>query len=164
MSCCETIILTTEPQTLVITTQEPNQLNILSIGEQGPQGVAGLSGTSFIPNVNSGSNIGGHRIVYLDTNGDARYASSDNIAHLGKVVGITTSSSTTGSPVEIRTMGKFEEPSWNFDVNLPIYLGIDGLITQVTPSLPNSLFSQIVGYVVNPTTVYIQLQTPITLT
>ena len=163
MSCCETIILTTEPQTLVITNQEPSQVNILSIGEQGPQGATGLSGTSYIPDVISGSNLSGHRIVYLDTNGDAQYASSNNINHIGKVVGITTSATTTGSTTEIRTMGKFEEPSWNFDVNLPIYLGIDGLITQVTPALPNSLFSQIVGYVINPTNIYIQLQTPIIL-
>lgn len=159
----DTIIVTTEPQTILLTNQEPSQVSILSIGEQGPQGVAGLSGTSYIPNVVSGSNLSGHRIVYLDTNGDAQYASSNNLNHIGKVVGITTSATTTGSATEIRTMGKFEEPSWNFETGLNIYLGNDGLITQVIPTFPTSLFSQVVGYVINPTTIYIQLQTPIIL-
>lgn len=160
----DTIIITTEPQAVVIAGQETSQVNILSIGEQGPQGATGLSGTSYIPDVLSGSNLSGHRIVYLDINGNAQYASADNFNHIGKVVGITTSATTAGSLAEIRTMGKFEEPSWNFDINFPIYLGIEGLITQATPSLPNSLFSQIVGYVINPTTIYIQLQTPIIMT
>lgn len=153
MPCCETIIIT----------QETAQLNILTVGQQGPQGVAGVSGTAVIPNLVSGSSLSGHRLVYIDNAGTAQLASASDISHAGKVVAMTTSASSNGAATTALTIGLFTEPSWNFDTNLPLYLGDNGLITQVVPSKPTSLFSQIVGYVINPTTIYLQLETPIIL-
>jgi hypothetical protein len=161
--CCETILVTVEPQSQlnVITVGQQSQLNILTVGQQGPQGVAGVSGTAVIPNALAGGNLSGHRLVYFDNSGVLQLASSNNLSHMGRVVGMTTSASVSGSPAEVFTMGLFTEPSWFFDTSIPIYLGNDGLITQVVPSQPNSLFSQIVGYVINPTTIYLHLETPI---
>lgn len=159
----EKIIVTSQPETLVISSQQPSQVNILTVGQQGPQGVAGVSGTATIPNLLAGSNLSGHRLVYLDSNGNVQLASASNISHVGKVVGMTTSASVLGATSEVFTLGVFTEPSWNFDVNLPIYLGDSGLITQVIPSKPASLFSQIVGYVISPTKIYLQIETPIVL-
>lgn len=76
MPCCETIIIT----------QETAQLNILTVGQQGPQGVAGVSGTAVIPNLVSGSSLSGHRLVYIDNAGTVQLASASDIFHAGTVV------------------------------------------------------------------------------
>jgi hypothetical protein len=51
--------------------------------------------------------------------------------------------------------GELEEVSWNWDITKPIFIGINGLLTQ-TP--PNSGFSCIIAYPVTTTKIFINKQ------
>lgn len=136
-------------------------LEIVEVAEQGPPGVAGPSGGSTLSAI-AGTALGGHRMVILDADSLARYATADSPAHFGSVVGLTLGAAAPGSPVEIQRAGEVIEPSWSWAVGLPVYLGVDGLLTQVPPAAPS--FCLIVGFPVTPTKLFVSLREPIKLT
>lgn len=77
--------------------------------------------------------LGGHRAVYRSAAG-FRYAGSDQPTTADAVVGITTGSATPGGEVTVRTDGVMIEPSWTWTPEEPVFLGLNGLITQTAPA------------------------------
>ena len=116
--------------------KEKPVITIKNNGLSGPKGDKGESGKieTFICGENVG--IGGHRVVYLDNaNRLIKYASNDNLNSVKKIVGITTQASTFENEQNVITSGELSDPSFNFtNINEPIYLGTNGLITQNYPS------------------------------
>lgn len=108
---------------------------LVTIGDRGPPGPPGLPGAALIPTESAfaGEDLGGHRAVYVDTDGLLYYASSadDDTAW---VLGITTGAVVTGAPATVRSFGSLSEPSWSWVPGLPIYLSTNGLLTQVAPT------------------------------
>lgn len=76
-------------------------------------------------------NISGHRVVAMSVS-DVVYASSDDITRLP--VGVSTGSALVGSPVTIQYDGEMVEPSWNWTVNAPVFMGVGGVLTQTPPT------------------------------
>jgi len=104
--------------------------------------------------------LSGHRLVVLDQNNMATYASSNTLTTSQRVIGITTTSALVGEEVTIQTSGEVVEPTWNWDVSKMIYLGIGGYLTQ-TP--PTSGFLLIVGVPSTPTSMIVNIRQPIIL-
>lgn len=100
--------------------------------------------------------IGGHRIVKA-TIGGCTYADSRYISDVNTVIGITESAYTIGDLVQIRLSGEITEPSWSFNIG-PVYLGNNGLLTQV---VPNVGFIQQVGIATGTNTILINIKQPI---
>jgi len=106
-------------------------------------------------------NVGGHRIVTIDSIGDVLHADKDLIIDGKKAIGMTTQAALAGNQVIIAISGdEITEPSWNWDTNKPIYLGDDGVVTQVAPTVG---FVLIVGVVLSPTSIRIRIEMPIFL-
>ena len=127
-------------------------------GEKGDQGEPGLAG-----HVNdeypAGEILSGHRIVIVQ-NDQVFYADNSIAGHAFQVFGMTTGAVLQGAYPIIQTYGVIEEPSWNWDTSLPIWLGSNGLL-QKTP--PSSGFSLIIGFPVSPTSMFINIREPIFL-
>jgi hypothetical protein len=138
-----------------ITGESPNQvLNlVLPKGDKGDDGVTTIKKKAL-------GNIGADRFVISNINGTISHADQTNLNHLGKVLGITLNSASDGEDVDILLTGFVSFNGWDFDVNLPIYLGVNGLITQV---LPVNGFSQILGFAESPDTIFVNLREPIVL-
>ena len=100
--------------------------------------------------------IGGHRVVISTATG-CDYADSSNLAHLGKVIGMTNAATSAGNSVKIWPAGKITEPSFNFALG-PVYLSTNGLLTQ-TP--PTTGFIQQIGVALSQTTILVQILNPI---
>lgn len=101
---------------------------VYSKGEQGIQGIAGEGiGSVTLP---TNTIISAHKVVYVDDDGFVKYASADDISVVSKVVGISMQSVTDNSPVVVQTSGEVLDSSWSWQV-APIYLGINGSITQL---------------------------------
>ncbi len=98
-----------------------------------------------------GENIGGNRAIIV-TDNKFYYASQSNLNHVNKVIGITTQSGIINSSIIVQSSGEMIEPSWNWDIDKPVYLGNNGLLTQTIPStgfllemgIPNSNISLII--------------------
>lgn len=111
----------------------------------------------------AGTDLGGHRAVKKDSFNLVQYASSDNILDVGKVLGITLGASLTGSSISIVREGEIEEPSWNWLLDMPIFLSSNGQLTQVVPSYPTYAFSQILAFPITPTRILVTIREPILL-
>lgn len=128
-------------------------IDVIAIAQQGPAGPAGVSGDGYVVLI-AGSALGGHRAV-ID---NVTYADHSNSLHAGKVIGITTGSSTTGNPVTIQSGGKLNGFT---GLSLgPVYLSTNGTLTQTAPT---SGFIQQLGVAVSATEIMIQIHMPIML-
>jgi hypothetical protein len=138
-----------------------NQISIdLNLALLGPQGPSGLSDIFFLRRV-ANADLGGHRAVISNLDGTIDYADSSNLLHLGKLLGIIVQAVLQGEEVDVIRGGLLEFEGWNWDVDLPVYLAENGLLTQ-NPA--TSGFSQIVGFAQSPTGLFVNLREPILLT
>lgn len=141
-----------------------NSTVILEVSRQGPPGPAGVPGeASGGENIllTAGPAIGGHRIVLVDGLLAAGYASKDDLTHIGRVYGVTLNAAGAGEPVTVRTRGAIEELSWAWTPLAPVFLGVNGLLTQ---TVPTSGFQQVIGVAITATVLFVNPREPIVLT
>jgi hypothetical protein len=109
--------------------------------------------------VTAGQDIGGHRLVLLNAQGDAIYADARQLSHAEVVVGLTVFAAVQGQSIDIVRAGIVEEPSWSWVADQPVYLGLDGVPTQTLP--PGALFGLVVGFPIAPTKLFVSIKPPI---
>lgn len=97
--------------------------------------------------------------VIKATNTGCSYASSSSLADIGKISGILSEDVQQGQLAKVLSSGVIEDTSFNFNIG-PVYLGIDGVLTQ---TLPVSGFLQQIGIAVESTKLELQIQPPIKL-
>ena len=134
----------------------PTKTVIVDEGARGPRGLSDLFFLSRIAN----DVLGGHRAVIANLDGTIDYASASNLDHMGKVLGIIVRSVLEGERVDVIRGGLLEFEGWSWDVDLPVYLAENGLLTQ-NPT--GAGFSQIVGFAESPTGLFVNLREPIQL-
>jgi hypothetical protein len=106
----------------------------------------------------AGQIIGGHRVVVPSLYGRVIYADKDEASHANNIIGITKQAALENESVIIQTCGEMIEPTWNWTLSLPIFLGNTGLLTQI---IPVNGFALIIGYPLTPTSIYIDIKQPI---
>jgi hypothetical protein len=154
------ITVEAEPVSLIITEEET--VHVLTVIEQGPQGIPGPVGSvgATILIYSAGINLSGHRMVVLDDDTMVLYADNTIPAHANKVLGMTVGAAMAGADVTIQSGGELVEPSWNWAMGIPVWLSANGLLTQVVPV---SGFSLIIGFPITATKVFIDIKVPIFL-
>ena len=155
-------VLVTPPttHTAVVVAEEPRH-DIVTRGIPGPPGPIGPIGPSggSALSVTAGQDIGGHRLVLLNAQGDAIYADARQLSHAEVVVGLTVFAAVQGQSIDIVRAGIVEEPSWSWVADQPVYLGLDGVPTQTLP--PGALFGLVVGFPIAPTKLFMSIKPPI---
>lgn len=131
-------------------------------GIQGPRGLQGPPGGATLE-YTAGVAVGGHRAVILDGSGQLAYASAADMSHAGRIIGITVAAADAAAQCQVQNFDRLDEPSWNWDTSMPVYLGIDGLLTQQAPTQPDSKFSMVVGFPISSTSLFVNLREPIIL-
>ena len=133
---------------------------VVGSGEQGPAGPPGPIGPTggSALSVVAATALGGHRMVVLDGNGQAVYASNDQLSHFHKVLGMTLGAVNALEAVDVMRGGEVTEPSWNWLLGAPVFLSTNGLLTQTAPT---SGFSLIVGFPVTTTKLFVSLREPV---
>jgi hypothetical protein len=81
------------------------------------------------------------------------YASADDLAGLWMPLGVTTGAWAAGVEATAQLAGIITEPSWNWVVGQPIWLGDSGLLTQTLPG--DALFQRQVAEVLSPTSIFV---------
>lgn len=104
--------------------------------------------------------IGGHRAVTQDNAGNLIYADSGFPLYAGRVLGITTQAVTAGDFCSVQTVGVMTEPSWNWAVDMPIYLAPNGQISQTAPLTG---FVLRLGIAIHPQSVFVSVAEPVLL-
>jgi hypothetical protein len=142
-------------------------VKVVTVAEQGPpgrdgtDGVDGISGeyTAYITKT-ANSNLSGHRVVMVVGDELVDYADKEVVTNSNKVLGITLNASSQGDVINVQTGGELEEPTWNWNLNTPIYLGNSGYLTQV---IPTAGFILQVAIPVSSTKINVNIKQPIIL-
>ena len=100
--------------------------------------------------------VGGHRVVVQDSGGKVRYASSDDPSHAGRVLGITYHAAGSGAEVLVQTVDVMDEGSWSWVAGSPVFLGLNGLMTQDVDQA--GVFVLVLGVAVSATSFFINKQ------
>lgn len=128
-------------------------------GLPGPQGAPGpAGGTSF--QGTSLTALGGHRVV-RGPRGALSYASADDATHADDVQGITLHAVSAGVLVNVQGGDEVVEPSWAWTPFEPVYLGLNGQLTQVIPERPNAAFLLTIGFASGATSLVVRIEPPI---
>ena len=133
-------------------------MNIFT-GKNGRQGEPGTSTDDAILSYEAGQILSGHRAVILDDD-KVYYADCTTPSHAKRVLGITTGAAMIGAMANIQVNGELTEPSWSWDLDVPVWLSTNGLLSQAPPS---SGFSLIVGFPVSETKLLVRISEPIFL-
>lgn len=160
----EAVLVVTDEQIVVVLEPALGEQVILSVGEQGPPGAQGQPGPAgaAILSYTAAIALGGHRVVVLNSFGEAIYADNTVAGHGNKILGLTTGAASSGATASVQNGGEIEEGSWGWILDQPVYLATNGLLTQTPPESP-AIFSLIVGFPVSTTKLFIGLREPIFL-
>ena len=109
----------------------------------------------------AGETIGSHKIVKLGDNGYLYYASCNVLDDVNKILGLSLNSANVGENVRVLIFGKLSDSSFNFNIDKPIFLGINGQIVQEVPE--TAVFIQRLGKVLRNNEIMIDLDEPIIL-
>ena len=166
----ETIVVTETP-TQVVEVIQPLR-DIVEVNARGPQGPKGDKGdkgdagdSNTIVTMVAGSALGGHRIVAQSpiANDTVIYADASNSAHANLVFGMTLNAASEGGNIDVAVTGEFSEPSWTWSLGQPIFLGLNGTLTQTVPTSSIADFSLVVGFPITPTKMFVNIREPIFL-
>ncbi len=120
-------------------------------------GTPGGGGTNKLELI-AADNLSGHRVICSNGVGLARYASNDAPADAHAALGISTNAAVAGAPVTIQYAGKLVEPGWTWTPNMPVFCGVDGVLTQEAPTTG---FVLIVGVATAATALVVGIKQPI---
>jgi hypothetical protein len=94
--------------------------------------------------------LSGHRLVVVESNGEVNYADNLDLTHPGRVIGLTLSAANNKELVSIQRAGKIMEPSWQWNISKPLWLGRNGTLVQVRPKAG---FVLVAGVAIAPNTI-----------
>jgi hypothetical protein len=149
----DAVVTTAAPEVVVI-----KDLAVGPPGTRGPQGIPGPAGGTVVV-YPAGIVLSGHRMVVVE-DGVVVYADCLTAAHGNVVLGMTIGAAMLGADATVQTSGVIEEPSWNWTLGVPVWLGENGLLVQVAPVAG---FSLIVGFPIADDTLFIDIREPIFL-
>lgn len=143
-----------------VITPAPLEVELGVPGPPGPPGPAGAAAMNFTAN----GAIGGHRVLALDASNAVIYAGNDLPGTANKIIGMSLNAAAAGGALNVVRSGEVIEPSWAWNPTLPVYLGVNGTLTQTPPAAPAASFSLIVGFPTSATGLFVSVREPITIT
>lgn len=134
-------------------------------GGRGDTGRAGGGGgsttiTADAPTYIAATAISGHTVVTLDVTGKALPADPTVAAHAHAVIGISLNAASAGGQLTVVDSGLLTHLGWSFEPGLPVFIGMDGVITQTPPS---AVWQKVVGVALSATSIVVGLQPAIFL-
>lgn len=136
----------------------------LTVAQAGPQGPAGPAGPPGAPGGvalvrEAAEAVSALRVVRSDSAGNlvlARWPEVESTA----VLGIATNAASSGADVSVQHSGEIEDSSWTWTPGAPVFLGVNGTLTQVVPTTD---FLLVMGEAVSATRLVVRIQAPVFL-
>lgn len=100
----------------------------------------------------AGVPLNAYKLLTTDADNQAIYADAANPEHVNRIIGLSQTAATAGEVVRIQFAGTIRNQGWNLPVGALLFAGLAGELSTVAVGA----FSQIVGYVVSPTSIFLQ--------
>lgn len=144
--------------TAVVTATAGASVCVSGVGARGLPGPAGPAGGATRVGL-AGAAVSGHRVVIEDESGTVIHADALSVAHAERVVGVSSNAAAEGDPVTIIERGRMADASFAFTPGLPVFLGLDGALTQTPPAAPGFILQ--IGAATAPDVLQVRLAPPI---
>ena len=151
----DTILNITPIQTTVSVT--PVVETIVQAFPAGLKGDKGDAADGIVTTTPIGESFSGHTVIASLGTGLV-IADNTNVSHIGKVIGITSGSSTSGMPLTLTTSGGTLNGFTGLSTGSVYFLSTGGTITNSTPTVG---FIQQVGIALSTTELNINILSPI---
>lgn len=135
----------------------------LSVGAASPTMVlefaAVLKGKdSGAPNATAMQPLSGHIALAYEFSGGVVPLDVLNPVHGHGLAGISNNATSAGGSVELLTHGHLSHNGWQFETGKPVFVGVDGVLTQAPAAPPLAVWRRCVGVALNATTLAIDFQ------
>lgn len=100
------------------------------------------------------------RVVCLSSENKLIYASSSDLTQVNKIVGVLITSASLDEQVRPLIFGHLTDSFFNWELNKPIFLGTNGVLTQ---AVPTSGFNKQIGYALTANSMRVSIQPSIIL-
>ncbi|XAI95739.1 hypothetical protein [Dolichospermum phage Dfl-JY23] len=143
-----------------IVVNNPNYNNILNfLTNYINDAIAGIQASSVIAELfTCGQTVSALKALRYDvTTGKVFYASSNDITHLNKCVGISNESGVLNDVIQVITSGYITDNSWNWTIGQPIFFNSEGTLTHT----PGTAYYQQIGIPVTPNKILVSIGQPI---
>jgi hypothetical protein len=128
-----------------------------------------VTGTPTPPNVDDAESpiytasaaLSALRVVAVNAGGALVYASANNADHAFGTIGLLTAAVADGAIARPLTEGHWLDTSWSWTPRAPIFLGVDGLLTQAVPVRGTAQFILQVAQAVTATRIDFEIQEPV---
>jgi hypothetical protein len=145
---------------VVNTNEHVHRISVSSLGVRGEQGIQGIPGTgTSTTTVTAGEAINGHHIITRVV-GLAYHADKGSPTQQSQILGLSLHAGVVAADVDVLTMGYATEPSWSWTPDKPLFLGANGLMTEVPP-ITGFLIQ--VAQSISPTEVWVSIKMGIAL-
>lgn len=131
-------------------------------GPQGPAGPPGASGESaqrLEKNFTALEIMSALKLVKADSPGTMVKGFNNGDYEDAKILGVSLNALLAGNIGPVLLFGLLEDPFFNFPINSPLYLGLDGEITLTPPA--SGVYTVVVGKGLGPGAIFIDIQEPI---
>ncbi len=132
--------------------------NLLDIHNNDPNAHLNIRNGDSVGNILTAATITGGRVIAMNADGRGIYADSLIASTANSVIGISTNSAATGTVVNYKTFGRIVEPTWNWTVNSPLFVGTDGQILQ-SPLVSGYILK--LGVALSPVEILLNIGKPI---
>jgi hypothetical protein len=112
------------------------------------------------PAITAGEVLSALRIIAVDNDGYGYYADPADQESTRRILGMTLEAHGSGQLAQLLREGRHQDPAWSFDVTKRLFLGANGIITQVAPATGISV---VLGHVQTPDTIFLNIEKPIIL-
>lgn len=119
--------------------------------------------TSLQKTYTTGEDISALQVVRLDASELVFKATSDTIYSDSKAIGISLTSATTGNDASVLMFGILEDNIFSYTPNEPLFVGLNGVITDIPPSQPTNSFSTQIGHGLGAGSIFVSIREPIGL-
>lgn len=127
----ESVVLVGADEPIVLI--EADESVVVTVGVPGPPGQTGAPGGSQVE-LPTRAALSGHRAIAVDADGYAIYASAADAVSVLAYAGVSLGAVTDGGSLSVRAHGELIEPSWAWTPGLPLFIGLNGALTQTAPA------------------------------
>lgn len=141
---------------------DPIKMVVSNTGLRGPRGLPGAGGDSaqrLEKNFTALEVISALKLVKADGIGTILKGFNNGTYEDAKILGVSLNALSVGAVGPVLLFGLLEDPFFNFPINAPLYLGLDGEITLTPPA--SGVYTVIVGKGIGPGAIFIDIQEPI---
>ena len=110
-----------------------------------------------------GQNINAYQVVAVRSDGLAYIADASAVADANRIVGVATTSATTGNTISVQQVGVVNNNGFLFTAGESVFLGLVGALIQTVPSDTPGNFSVMMGVALSASQLELQIGTPVIL-